>query len=305
MKSRVIEYIVQIIIGVVVVWISMAVTVDDFAELLNDFENAALFMLIAASIGLNVHFAYNVLKQRQKGSLCEKCSVYEVEKPKFSELTAKITDVLNNYNLEESDTPPITLLHWVPTFSLSRGCSGPGDDMLIEGSELYQKIKSIFNEHGGSIVCFDGCGIYRFLYKSRVLYRKPSNYVRYINEVNNILRIDKLDIRLRPWGGFPHNLLIIGKKFAVFDFTSIKYLQKSAGFRRANNRITLTMTTTIEREVKWITNNIYNPFREREDVFNNQKEIDKTIRYLEMVAETIEQEDKVEPPLYYESKFWN
>lgn len=230
---------------------------------------------------------------------------YQLLTLEFSNLVDIIGNRLDNFNPNTSDNATIELLHWVPTFSLSRGIKSNERVLVPSESTLYLKIKKHLEEYGGKIICYDGLSMYRFLFESKLLYGKPSNYAIYLREAHSIIKNNNIDVAFFNDDGFPYTLLIIGNEYASMDFTSKKDLLDAHGFSQASHQESILINTSEKEEVKRVRDNIFDPYFRSCTMSANDYERKRTLLFLENVANEIEVNDILESPNVYKNKYWD
>jgi hypothetical protein len=148
-------------------------------------ENWLLLLILLVSVTLNARIFF-MWRLSTKDF-----NPYVTNSLPFSTLVDDVDKQLQDYNPSETDVSSTYLVHWVPTFSLSRGLNLASESILPSESHLYTKLLRFFQETHGKIICFDGPGIYRFLIESGLLYNNPKIIASYLEEVIQILRVRK------------------------------------------------------------------------------------------------------------------
>ncbi len=230
---------------------------------------------------------------------------YQMLNIEFAAVVSIIDDYLGKFNPHTADKASIELLHWVPTFSLSRGLKRDCRLLAPLESSLYIKIKKHFENYGGRIICYDGLSMYSFLFVSKLLYDEPSNYVMYLREAYSMISNNKINVSFFNDKNFPYTLLILGSDCAVLDFTSNKDLIESEGFNQASHIETLLLITNDKDEIKRLRRNLFNPYFDACRIGVGNHERQKTLSFIECVANDIQASNKLETPEVYKAKYWD
>ncbi len=259
-------------------------------------KNWLLLLILLASISLNVRIFF-MWRLSTKDY-----NPYTTSSLPFSTLVDDVAKQIQDYNPSETDVSSTYLVHWVPTFSLSRGLNLASESILPSESHLYTKLLRYFQETHGKIICFDGPGIYRFLIESGLLYNNPKIIASYLEEVIQVLSDDRIEFRFLTWGMFPYTLLVVGDYYAIFDFTSLADLKESEGHKQSARRATLRLETTYSDEIRKIRRNIFDTFFQRAGE-SETNDLTSTISYLRKTAAHLRHSGRIMSPDEAESKF--
>jgi len=230
-------------------------------------------------------------------------STYVARIESFSTLSDQIGEVLQGQqDVSEETSMPTYLLHWVPTFALSRGLDNAAQMVRPQHSPTYKSLRDSLITTRGRLICFEGRGIYQFLYESGLLNNDPLLTSSYLEEVIDILSDERIKTAFLTWGIFPYTLIAIGAKFAVFDFTTINDIKESEGFRRASIRPTLRLETENPDEVNRVRHNM---FLSIYDQANKDPELlTASVDYLKDVSEILRTTKRLVTPAEAQRRFW-
>ena len=227
---------------------------------------------------------------------------YDVKVQPFSSLSDTVDEILESQDLATEDTASTYLLHWVPSFALSRGLDHESQAVRPQQSHVYQALRASLERTHGKVVCFDGLGIYHFLTDSELLFGNPKLTASYLDEVVNMLDDERISVAFLPWGLFPYTLIAIGMTYAVFDFTTIKDLSESEGFVRASNRPTLRLETSSREEVARIRANMFLTVYERA---NGDPELRQTsVAFLKKMSDLLRTTERIIPLAEAKHRLW-
>jgi len=219
----------------------------------------------------------------------------------FSSLADHVGRALEEIDSSDS-TEPTYLVHWVPTFSLSRGLDRSAHAIRSSMSPVFLSLRDSLLSTHGKIVCFDGAGIYRFLEESDILYDDPRMIADYLDVVNELLSDTRITIAFLPWGIFPYTLITISDEYAVFDFTSISDIKESEGHVRANDRKTLRLDTHVREEVERVRQDMFNTIFEKAALDPEMRA--NSLTYLDHVASELRAGDRLILPKQAENLWW-
>lgn len=260
-------------------------------------DNWLLVGVLFVSMSLNTHAIFSWRPQTIK------TNPYRVSMVPFHTLIDHVEEELTKFNPSETSISSLYLIHWLPTFSLSRGMNLNTEEVLPSESNVYIKYRQLIQETRGRIICFNGKGIYRFIVDSELLYENSNIVSTYLEEVIQLLADDRITYSLIPWGMFPFTLLVMGDYYATFDFTSLADLQESRGHKQSSRRSTLRLETHDRNEIRRIRRNSF------DTLFSNTAENDefllkKSISYLRLVRNYIKEHNEILSPEMAEEMFW-
>lgn len=262
-------------------------------------ENIIVSIIVLILLIINIWLLRCFIVSKMSKSASRKYRSY-VEP--FVTLVDQIEEKVKTFDHESSDAGSVYLLHWVPTFALSRGLNRETMNILPSESPVYTSIRQLLQETRGKVICFDGKGIYRFLKTTNILFGDPLLTASYLEEIIQLFNDTRITYSFLPWGLFPYSLIVLGDHYAVFDFTSISDLRETEGHHRAAKRATLRLETTDKEEVKNVRRNMFTSLQV--ECVQCEKLKEKTINYLKKIAEHLRKEKVLISPEIAESKYW-
>lgn len=242
-------------------------------------KNSILIVTVIMNVWLIYFFFINRKKQEKQG--------YISTIQRFSTLADDLERKLDKYAGEGASDDDVRLLHWVPTFSLSRAMKNSDGHIIDYKSHTYTKLRANLCQSKGAVVCFDGFGIYKFLYVSRLFHDNIILVNEYLQYVIAMFKENSIRFGFLSWGLFPYTLILIGNECAIFDFTGISDITDD-GFEKAKKKETLRLETDSKLEVMRVRRNMFDSIYK---ISNHSREARlQSIKYIEFVIKMLSNE---------------